>query len=588
LNASAHPPGAPAWKRGHHQPRALDVTIITEWDLVCERAPLPALAQTLFMAGVLLGAFIFGTLSDRWVPESWDSSDCTPTFLSGQPDPSCRGLYEGRVQLTLGRDLVGEGAGCGDWGHDCPLYPRVGRRWVLLSSLLTVGAGGTGAALAPDFIAYCVCRTLSGIGLAGFLINYIGLSLEWVPRGARAGVVTWLSYCSTAGQMVLAGLAYGVQDWRHLQLAISAPFLAFLLGAWWVPESARWLLVQGRTKEALRNLQRVARVNGRTAAGEGLSLEVLVQEGSCSSTGRSTGSWLGLFLSPALRRISCCLMCVSFSTNLAYFGLSMDLGSFGLDVFLVQLCFGAVDLGAKAACALALNRCGRRPVQALSLSVAGACLLASTPLPAGEPGDARVPCQVWGSCSGARCLGALWTWAGSGAGSTDTWALSHLQTTTHPSPCLSFPSAVQRFLSSLWFLSASSPTPEMLMVRLVLVVLGKGFLAAASVCSYLYGGELFPTVVRQTGTGLMTVVARLGGMVAPLVLVGGQYHPVLPPLVFGVTPVLAGAAACFLPEMRDVPLMDTIEQVEERARRKGPEPVVEVVSVSHIIRSTRI
>lgn len=60
------------------------------------------------------------------------------------------------------------------------------------------------------------------------------------------------------------------------------------------------------------------------------------------------------------------------------------------------------------------------------------------------------------------------------------------------------------------------------------------------------------------------MVARLGGMVAPLVLVGGQYHSVLPPLVFGVTPVLAGAAACFLPEMRDVPLMDTIEQVEER------------------------
>ncbi|XP_025068215.1 solute carrier family 22 member 6-B-like [Alligator sinensis] len=404
------------------------------------------------MAGVLLGAFIFGTLSDR-----------------------------------------------------------VGRRWVLLSSLLIVGAGGTGAALAPDFTTYCVCRTLSGIGLAGFLINYIGLSLEWVPRGARAGVVTWLSYCSTAGQLVLAGLAYSMRDWRHLQLAISAPFLAFVLSAWWVPESARWLLVQGRTKEALRNLQRVARINGRTAAGEGLSLEVLVQEGSYSSTGRSTGSWLGLFLSPALRRISCCLMCVSFSTNLAYFGLSMDLGSFGLNVFLVQLCFGAVDLGAKAACALALSRCGRRPVQALSLSVAGACLLASTPLPA-----------------------------------------------------------------------------EMLMVRLALVVLGKGFLAAASVCSYLYGGELFPTVVRQTGTGLMTVVARLGGMVAPLVLVGGQYHSVLPPLVFGVTPVLAGAAACFLPEMRDVPLMDTIEQVEERARRKGPEPVVEVVSVSHIIRSTRI
>lgn len=44
--------------------------------------------------------------------------------------------------------------------------------------------------------------------------------------------MTWLSYCSTAGQLVLAGLAYSMRDWRHLQLAISVPFLAFLLSAW--------------------------------------------------------------------------------------------------------------------------------------------------------------------------------------------------------------------------------------------------------------------------------------------------------------------------------------------------------------------
>lgn len=87
------------------------------------------------------------------------------------------------MRLALGWGAVAHsGVGHGELclhlalGHDLPLYPRVGRRWVLLSSLLIVGAGGTGAALAPDFTTYCVCRTLSGIGLAGFLINYIGLS----------------------------------------------------------------------------------------------------------------------------------------------------------------------------------------------------------------------------------------------------------------------------------------------------------------------------------------------------------------------------------------------------------------------------
>ena len=37
---------------------------------------------------------------------------------------------------------------------------------------------------------------------------------------------------------------------------------------------------------------------------------------------------------------------------------------------------------------------------------------------------------------------------------------------------------------------------DMLTARLVLVVLGKGGLAASSMCLSLYGGELFPTVIR--------------------------------------------------------------------------------------------
>lgn len=114
----------------------------------------------------------------------------------------------------------------------------------------------------------------------------------------------------------------------------------------------------------------------------------------------------------------------------------MDLGSFGLNVFLVQLCFGAVDLGAKAACALALSRCGRRPVQALSLSVAGACLLASTPLPAGEPGMPGFPAALggvgglqWGPT--ARMPGFLGTCEGSGARGLEKRGL-HVRTPGFP------------------------------------------------------------------------------------------------------------------------------------------------------------
>lgn len=40
-------------------------TIATEWDLVCEYGQLPNLSQTIFMLGILVGNFIFGTLADK-------------------------------------------------------------------------------------------------------------------------------------------------------------------------------------------------------------------------------------------------------------------------------------------------------------------------------------------------------------------------------------------------------------------------------------------------------------------------------------------------------------------------------------------
>lgn len=42
-------------------------TIISEWNLVCNRAWLSNLTQTLFMLGILVGNMVFGHLSDRLV-----------------------------------------------------------------------------------------------------------------------------------------------------------------------------------------------------------------------------------------------------------------------------------------------------------------------------------------------------------------------------------------------------------------------------------------------------------------------------------------------------------------------------------------
>ncbi|KAF0022911.1 hypothetical protein F2P81_024892 [Scophthalmus maximus] len=55
------------WTFDHSEFRA---TTVTEWDLVCSLRPLKQMIQTIYMGGVLTGAIIYGSLSDKWFSES--------------------------------------------------------------------------------------------------------------------------------------------------------------------------------------------------------------------------------------------------------------------------------------------------------------------------------------------------------------------------------------------------------------------------------------------------------------------------------------------------------------------------------------
>ncbi|CAM9115711.1 unnamed protein product [Bubo scandiacus] len=114
---------------------------------------------------------------------------------------------------------------------------------------------------------------------------------------------------------------------------------------------------------------------------------------------------------------------------------------------------------------------------------------------------------------------------------------------------------------------------ELRLLRMALAVLGKGSLAASFNCAYIFTGELFPTLIRQTGMGLGGTMARVGGMVAPLVRMLAEVAPPLPLLIYGAAPIISAVATCFLPETRDVPLPETVGDVERRGRHLKDEEV---------------
>lgn len=67
---------------------------------------------------------------------------------------------------------------------------------------------------------------------------------------------------------------------------------------------------------------------------------------------------------------------------------------------------------------------------------------------------------------------------------------------------------------------------------------------------YLYAGEIFPTIVRNIGVGTASMIARIGSMVAPFVILMKAFGHIYPPIIFGIFPLIGAALALLLPETR--------------------------------------
>uniref|UniRef100_A0A8C5QXB2 Major facilitator superfamily (MFS) profile domain-containing protein n=1 Tax=Leptobrachium leishanense TaxID=445787 RepID=A0A8C5QXB2_9ANUR len=285
-------------------------SIITEWDLVCDLSSMRQMAQSVYMVGVLLGGAVFGGIADRF-----------------------------------------------------------GRRTVLIWSYMQMSVAGTLVAFLPSFPCYVFFRLISGMTFSSVLLNTLCLMLEWMPVKGRTLAGTFIGYVFTCGQMVLSGLAYAIRDWRWLQFSVTAPFYFFFVYSWFLQESGRWLILNGRTDQALTNMRRVARLNGMEA--EGLKM---TKENLCLiifHTGYALTVLTGIFFTSISR----------FSTSFAYYGLAMDLQKFGISIYLVQFCFGAIDVPAKLVAALTMSYVGRRVTQGLFLVLAGTMIIANIFVP---------------------------------------------------------------------------------------------------------------------------------------------------------------------------------------------------------------
>lgn len=99
-------------------------------------------------------------------------------------------------------------------------------------------------------------------------------------------------------------------------------------------------------------------------------------------------------------------------------------------------------------------------------------------------------------------------------------------------------------------------------ISIVLGCTGVFFSFMVFVVAYLYCSEMFPTVVRNAALGITSMMARVGGMIAPFVAGFRPYGKWCAPVAFGIFPLFAAILCLLLPETKDCELMTTLEEGE--------------------------
>lgn len=179
-------------------------TIVTEFDLICDRANLAELLQTLIMAGQLVGSACTSSLSDR-----------------------------------------------------------VGRKTVHLGCNLLTLILGISVAFSPNYTMLAALKFILGLLLQGMMLPGAVFTIELFPEDTRFWCELFGALFWTTGLCIMSAIAYLMQSysWRYLQIALSCFSLLSLIQYKFQDESLRWLMVNGKTKEVDRVLHKVAKWN---------------------------------------------------------------------------------------------------------------------------------------------------------------------------------------------------------------------------------------------------------------------------------------------------------------------------------------
>ncbi|XP_054651360.1 solute carrier family 22 member 6 isoform X2 [Dunckerocampus dactyliophorus] len=256
------------------------------------------------------------------------------------------------------------------------LSDRYGKRPVLLVCVCMHAVCGVVPAILPQPHLFLAVRCLTGVCCCCINICSFSLAVEWTAPSVRLWPPAFLGFCFSLGTMVGPLLAWLSPTWTQLHLFLALPQLVCLPLYHSIPESPSWLVLMRRTdvldryrSKSVADKQCVDLLLGSTWMMQQTAAEALKDQ----AHGRNAFCDLNLLKHPTVLMRLCIMSYLSAASALTYFGICMNIGSFGVGVYSAQFFSGL----AETPCLLIpLVRLGRRPTSMMTLFLSGtACLL---------------------------------------------------------------------------------------------------------------------------------------------------------------------------------------------------------------------
>ncbi|XP_077977749.1 organic cation transporter protein-like [Glandiceps talaboti] len=300
-------------------------TVVHDFDLVCDKDWMKQLSKSIVLLGKLVGAVLFGQLSDR-----------------------------------------------------------VGRRPVFFFSVVFGIVVGILTAFSPTYALFACGQFLLGMAASGMYLVAFVIGIELVGISERKVSALVITGFFAFGYMILAVVAKILDGhWRKLQLVLCLLCLPLLSYYWLIPESIRWLVQQGKFDKAEQILEKAAKTNDVKIPDDVFAEEKQEREKKQNLHDEEVKrkyNALDLMKTPNLRKRSLNVYFNWFCNSMVYYGLSLNTDGLAKNAYISFFVSGAVEIPAYILCYFLLDRTGRRPLLFVFMLIGGVVLIITGPM----------------------------------------------------------------------------------------------------------------------------------------------------------------------------------------------------------------